>query len=97
MDQVPAKEDEHPYYRILNIGNSQPVQLMDFIRTLETEIGKKAVLEMYPMQKGDVYQTYADTRKLEKLTGYKPQVNLGTGIKKFIHWRKKYMLDEQPQ
>ncbi|GHT53452.1 NAD-dependent epimerase [Bacteroidia bacterium] len=93
MDCVPAKEDEHPYYRILNIGNSQPVQLMDFIRTLETEIGKKAVLEMYPMQKGDVYQTYADTSKLEKLTGYKPHVNLAAGIKNFIDWRKKFKME----
>ncbi|MDR1610428.1 MAG: NAD-dependent epimerase [Candidatus Symbiothrix sp.] len=90
MDHIPAKEDEHPCYRILNIGNSQPVQLMDFIRTLETETGKKAVLEMYPMQKGDVYQTYADTSKLEKLTAYKPQVNLKDGIKSFIEWRKKF-------
>ncbi|GHU79585.1 NAD-dependent epimerase [Bacteroidia bacterium] len=93
MDCVPAKEDEHPCYRILNIGNSQPVQLMDFIRTLETEIGKKAVLEMYPMQKGDVYQTYADTSKLEKLTGYKPHVNLAAGIKNFIDWRKKFKME----
>jgi len=91
MDHIPAKEDEHPYYRILNIGNSQPVQLMDFIRTLETEIGEKAVLEMYPMQKGDVYQTYADTSKLEKLIGYKPEVNLAAGIKNFINWRKKFI------
>ncbi|MDR1631533.1 MAG: NAD-dependent epimerase [Dysgonamonadaceae bacterium] len=89
MDHVPAKEDEHPYYRVLNIGNSQPVQLMDFIRTLEAEIGKQAVLEMYPMQKGDVYQTYADTSQLEKLTAYKPQVSLKDGIKNFIAWRKK--------
>jgi len=93
INLVPGKEDEHPYYRILNIGNSQPVQLMDFIQTLETEIGKKAVLEMYPMQRGDVYQTYADTSKLEKLIGYKPHVNLATGIKKFINWRKKFMPD----
>ena len=93
MNNVPAKDDEHPYYRILNIGNSQPVRLMDFIRTLETEIGKKAVLEMYPMQKGDVYQTYADTSKLEKLTGYKPQVSLAAGIKNFINWRKKFKME----
>ena len=64
---------------------------MDFIRTLETEIGEKAVLEMYPMQKGDVYQTYADTSKLEKLIGYKPEVNLAAGIKNFINWRKKFI------
>ncbi|GHT62584.1 NAD-dependent epimerase [Bacteroidia bacterium] len=93
MNHVPAKEDEHPYYRILNIGNSQPVPLMDFIRTLETEIGKKAILEMYPMQKGDVYQTYADTSKLEKLVAYRPQVNLETGIKNFINWRKKFKME----
>jgi UDP-glucuronate 4-epimerase len=93
MNHVPAKDDEHPCYRILNIGNSQPVRLMDFIRTLEAAIGKKAVLEMHPMQKGDVYQTYADTNKLEKLTGYKPQVNLEVGIKNFIEWRKNFKLE----
>jgi UDP-glucuronate 4-epimerase len=93
MNNVPEIKDEHPFYRILNIGNSQPVQLMDFIRTLEMEIGKKAVLEMYPMQKGDVYQTYADTSNLEKLVGYKPQVNLKVGIKNFIDWRKNFKLE----
>ncbi|MDR2087514.1 MAG: NAD-dependent epimerase/dehydratase family protein, partial [Dysgonamonadaceae bacterium] len=50
LDAVPTKEDKHPHYRIFNIGNSQPVQLMEFIRTMEDATGKKARLEMYPMQ-----------------------------------------------
>jgi UDP-glucuronate 4-epimerase len=53
-----------PPHAVYNIGCSQPVQLMDFIRTLEEAIGKKAILEMTPMQAGDVYQTYADTSAL---------------------------------
>jgi UDP-glucuronate 4-epimerase len=89
MDYIPAEADEHPYYRIFNIGNSQPVQLMDFIRTMEDAIGEKAILEMYPMQAGDVKTTYADTTKVEKATGYKPTTDLKDGMEKFVEWWKK--------
>jgi UDP-glucuronate 4-epimerase len=86
IEAIPTKEEEHPYYRIFNIGNSQPVPLMDFIHTLEDAIGKKAVLEMYPMQQGDVKVTYADTTKLENVTNYKPQTALKKGIEAFVRW-----------
>ncbi len=86
IDNIPGEKEVQPYYRIFNIGNSHPVQLMDFIRTMEDVIGKKSVMEMYPMQKGDVKVTYADTRKLEKLTGYKPVTPLNKGINHFIDW-----------
>jgi UDP-glucuronate 4-epimerase len=85
---IPAQDETHPYYRIFNIGNSQPVPLMDFIRTMEETIGKKAVLEMYPMQKGDVKVTYADTAALYKKVLYKPSTTLKEGIRRFIEWYK---------
>jgi UDP-glucuronate 4-epimerase len=88
MDNIPAKEEEHPHCRIFNIGNSQPVQLMDFIRTMEETIGKKAVLEMYPMQKGDVKITYADTSKLEAQINYQFQTKIDKGLSVFIEWFK---------
>jgi UDP-glucuronate 4-epimerase len=90
MNGIPSKEEKHPYYRIFNIGNSQPVQLMDFIRTMEDAIGKKAVLEMYPMQKGDVKITYADTSELGKQFDYQPSIPLKKGITKFIDWYRQH-------
>lgn len=71
---------------VYNIGCSQPVKLLDFIRVLETALGKKAVMLMESMQEGDVYQTYADITNLEREYGYKPLINLNVGIKKFIDW-----------
>jgi UDP-glucuronate 4-epimerase len=88
IEAIPTKEEEHPYYRIFNIGNSQPVPLMDFIRTMEDAIGEKAILEMYPMQQGDVKTTYADTAKLEKTVGYKPKTEMKEGLKVFAEWYK---------
>jgi UDP-glucuronate 4-epimerase len=83
MAKIP---DNSPSHDVYNIGCSKPVQLMDFIRTLEDAIGKKANLEMCPMQQGDVYQTYADTTALEKQFGYCPKVGIKEGIEKFIGW-----------
>jgi UDP-glucuronate 4-epimerase len=88
MDCTPTKDEEHPYYRIFNIGNSQPVQLMAFIRIMEEAIGKKAILEMYPMQKGDVKVTYADTAALRECVDYSPSTTLKEGITQFIRWYK---------
>ena len=79
-------DSQSPYYRIFNIGRSQPVPLMDFIRALEDTIGKKAILEMYPMQQGDVKITYADTTDLEQAVGYKPSTTLKEGIRNFVEW-----------
>ncbi|MHB9140634.1 MAG: NAD-dependent epimerase [Paludibacter sp.] len=94
IDKVPDKNEELPYYRILNIGNSRPIALMDFIRTIEIEIGQRAKIKMYPMQAGDVTITYSDVTKLEKLTGYKPNTDLKIGIKVFINWYKQYELEK---
>lgn len=90
MSHIPGKEEPHPYYRLLNIGNSEPTPLMSFIHTLEDVFEKKACLEMYPMQAGDVKATYADVTKLQALTGYKPHTNLKTGLESFAKWYKTY-------
>jgi len=89
-ENVPTRNEKQPYYRLFNIGNSRPVQLLDFIRTIEGAMGTKAKLDMYPMQPGDVPQTYSDTQKLEALTGYKPDTSLTQGISTFIAWFQWY-------
>lgn len=93
MKNIPSKEEEKPYYRLFNIGNSSPVPLMDFIQTMENALNKKAILEMYPMQAGDVKITYADTSHLKKSTGYNPNTSLNTGIDKFVEWFQEYYLN----
>jgi UDP-glucuronate 4-epimerase len=77
-------------YRIYNIGNNNPVKLMDFISTLENKIGIKAKKQYLPMQRGDVYSTYADISKLTKIVGYKPSTDIEEGLSKFINWYKNY-------
>ena len=77
-------------FRILNIGNTQKIYLLDFIDALEKEIGLKALRNYKPMQKGDVLMTLSDTSLLKKLTGYKPKTNYKVGIKKFLDWYLKY-------
>jgi UDP-glucuronate 4-epimerase len=73
-------------FRILNIGNSNKILLLDFINTLEKELGAKAIRNYMPMQKGDVKTTLSDTTLLKKLTGYNPKTNYKVGINKFLKW-----------
>lgn len=77
-------------YRLYNIGNNQPVKLMKFIETIETELGRKAVIDFQPLQKGDVPSTYADIDALSSVTGFKPKTSIETGIKKFVEWYRTY-------
>lgn len=77
-------------YKIYNIGNSSPVQLLEFIQAIEDAIGKKAVLNFLPMQKGDVVSTWADTTDLEVVFGYKPNTPVKEGIAKFVEWYKRF-------
>lgn len=76
----PAPSGDIPY-KIFNIGNSKPVALMDFIHAIEDVTEKKAILHYTEMQPGDVYITFADTTKLEKEFGYKPQTSIKEGVK----------------
>ncbi|WP_395944978.1 SDR family NAD(P)-dependent oxidoreductase [Brevundimonas sp.] len=82
LDNPPA-EGVHEVY---NIGDSEPVGLMDMIATLEDALGAEARKIMRPMQPGDVTATYADITKLNALTGYKPKVPLKDGLEKFARW-----------
>ena len=77
-------------YRIYNIGNHQPVELMRYIEVLERCLGKKAKLDMLPMQDGDVPATYADTADLENDVGFRPRTSVEQGIAKFVEWYKSY-------
>lgn len=77
-------------YRVYNIGNSQPIRLMDYITCIEQTIGQEAQKEFLPMQPGDVYQTYADSSALAVATGFKPNIPLKVGIFNTVEWFKKY-------
>jgi UDP-glucuronate 4-epimerase len=87
--QPEASQCEHGVpYKVYNIGCSHPVRLMDFISEIEQAYGREAEKIFLPMQPGDVYQTYADTTKLETECGYKPHWTLHDGIQKFMEWYK---------
>jgi UDP-glucuronate 4-epimerase len=77
-------------YRVYNIGNNNPVNLLGFIETLEKCLGKKAIKNLLPLQPGDVPDTYADVSDLENDLGYKPGTLLETGISNFVKWYKNY-------
>ncbi len=77
-------------YRIYNIGNSQPVNLMDYINCIEQATGRNARKEMLPMQPGDVYQTYADSSALAEATGFKPSTPLQEGIDRTVKWFRNF-------
>ncbi len=77
-------------FRILNIGNTKKVYLLDFIKQIEKELRKKAIRNYLPLQKGDVKQTLSNTKLLKKITGYKSKTSYKLGIKKFIDWYKNY-------
>ena len=83
IDQAPT--DEIPY-KIYNIGGGKPVQLLDFIATIENVTGKTAIKRMVEMQPGDVFQTYADTTALEQELHYKPHISVQEGISKLYNW-----------
>jgi UDP-glucuronate 4-epimerase len=76
----------HGGHEVYNIGDSNPVGLMDMIATLERRLDREAVKIMRPMQAGDVTATYADVSKLHALTGYAPKVGLDVGLERFVRW-----------
>ncbi len=77
-------------YRVYNIGNGSPVNLLDYIEAIEKATGKKAIKEFLPMQPGDVYATHADTTRLERDLGYVPKTNIQAGVEKFVQWYLDY-------
>jgi len=99
MDKIPSGEKDFDMmnpkihsswapHKVFNIGNSSSINLMEFIKIIEDEIGEKALKNFLPMQPGDVKLTLADTSLLENWIGYKPSTNIKDGIKEFVKWYK---------
>ena len=77
-------------WRVVNIGNSDKVRLLDYIQAIEAELGKKAIRNYMDMQPGDVPATWADASLLQQLTGYRPQTDIHTGVARFVAWYRDY-------
>ena len=92
LDAFPSNNNKknHVPYSIYNIGNNKPVELIQFVHTLEIAIGKKAQIKFLPMQEGDVYETYADISALNKLAGFRPSVEIKEGLERFVKWFLEY-------
>jgi UDP-glucuronate 4-epimerase len=82
-------------HAVFNIGNHQPVRVMDFITTLEQALGRKAVIDFQPMQPGDVPATYADTERLRDWVGFAPATPLAQGLAEFYRWYKDWAMTKQ--
>ena len=80
-------------YRVFNIGNHRPIKLLDFIHTLEKNLGETAEINLMDMQPGDVYKTFADVSHLKSEVGYKPATDLEVGIGRFVAWYRAYYSD----
>ena len=97
LDRVPADDGDYSSpatsrapYRVYNIGNNSPVQLMRYIEVLEQCLGKKARLELLPMQPGDVRATVADVSDLERDVGFRPRTTVEEGVRRFVVWYRDY-------
>lgn len=90
IDGTIAAIDLESKCEIFNLGNHEPVFLMDFIKTIENALGKKAQLEYLPMQQGDVPATYADIRHAQEKLRFSPKTSLENGIAKFVEWFQRY-------
>ena len=77
-------------WRIFNIGNHRPVELMRYIEVLEQSLGRKAIVDLQPMQPGDVPATYADIGELSAATGFEPATTVETGVQRFVDWYRSY-------
>ena len=110
MDKPPVKQDGEdglpiPPYKLYNIGNNHPKNLLDFVQILSEELVRAGVLpkdydfeshkKLVPMQKGDVPVTYADTRNLERDFGYKPSTSLRDGLRRFAEWYYSFYTKKQ--
>lgn len=91
--QEPRFENPARPARVYNIGNNQPVELMDMIEALEDAIGRKAIMRFEEMQPGDVVETYADVDKLKADYGFAPETPLKEGLERFVAWFKDYAVE----
>ena len=112
MKKAPEKKNGEdglpiPPYKIYNIGNSHPENLLDFVQILQEELIRAGVLpknydfeahkELVPMQAGDVPITFADTTPLERDFGFKPSTTLRDGLRKFAEWYKEFYMDKREE
>ncbi len=88
LDRIPSGSSVP--FRLYNIGNNSPVQLSEFVSTLETVLGKKAIIRHLPMQPGDVPATCADVADLERDLGWKPHTAIREGLERFARWYVEY-------
>lgn len=86
----PDPSTSYAPFRIFNIGNNNPVKLIEYIHAIEKALGKEAILELLPLQPGDVPDTFADSSALEKMVGYKPSVSVDDGVKQFVDWYRDF-------
>ena len=86
----PDSATSYAPYRVYNIGNNQPVELMRYIRVLEDALGRKADLDLLPMQEGDVPATYANVDALQNDVGFRPRTPVEEGVRRFVEWYKDY-------
>lgn len=84
--QTPNPSTSYTNYRIFNIGNNKPIYLLDFIKIIETALGKKAIKQLMPFQAGDIRSTQADIKALETYISYRPVINIEEGIRRFVSW-----------
>ena len=90
VDGVIATVDKDFDFEIINLGGSETIDLKVFIEIIEKELGKKAKKRFLGMQPGDMKATLADCSKAERLLGYKPKVEIGEGIRRFVKWFQEY-------
>ena len=90
LDKVATPSESTAPYRVFNIGNHQPVPLLDFIACLESALGLQANKELLPMQDGDVPATYADTQALNDWVGFAPATPINKGVRSFVDWYRSY-------
>ena len=90
LDRPPAIEAGAPPFRIYNLGNNKSERLMDFIALIEKTLGRKAEVELLPMQPGDVKESYADISSSQRDLGFQPKVTIDQGVPRFIEWYREY-------
>jgi len=86
ISNTPHPLNSQALYRLYNLGNNNPIELMEFIQAIEQALGKPAKMNFLPMQPGDVLTTYADVSDLMRDTGFKPTISLEIGIQRFVQW-----------
>jgi UDP-glucuronate 4-epimerase len=91
INKIATNPPKHKF-KVYNIGNNKPVQLRYFVEVLEKNIGKKANIELLPMQKGDVYKTFADINEIKKDYSFEPKTTIEQGLENFVKWYKDYYL-----